>query len=632
MADSNINIKINAIDNASRNIKLTNDQLIFLGQTATKANTGLSGTDKAAKKTGLTFSKVKSAVVGLNQGLELMKKVARGAQQALDFAEGGKSIENAEARLAAFVGGAVEAEKVINAMDEALDGGATRFEIATEASRMFELRLASSAEEAAMLSLAITTTGGNMNDFSLMIANESYRRLDLYGIAVSDVKNRMKVLAIEQKELTSQERFAIATKAELTKKMKLLEDAGYDAVTSYDKLRTATGNFTDELKVQVNEGIEPAIKGLAELLEKNNKVREASAILTRGVKVGIITQKEMNKIYRETFFDADAWIAAAEKVDEALKHTAAVQKRFYEEMAINSGEYIIDVEAEAEEERLAAEAIIKARKERYDVFNKIHERRMDDLATFTDLEEGYLGDLEDANKSLGEIEEELADARARKYAETGTKIQGLIAQQDEEIAKIKEVEAAHETAKKKIIFGLLERKFAADGIITEEESAYLEKMGIEWGIYSQTGIDELNRVHDEYLRIYGLFQDKTVLFTAKFVTEGTTLEGTVEDDGPTVSGSSVTGISIFGKAGSLPPPKMEAYGTRGQWQTVPPGYDHDNYLVGLMSDEKYMVKSRGEALSSTGNYINVNIMESASPRATGDAVVRALKVQGVFAS
>jgi hypothetical protein len=67
---------------------------------------------------------------------------------------------------------------------------------------------------------------------------------------------------------------------------------------------------------------------------------------------------------------------------------------------------------------------------------------------------------------------------------------------------------------------------------------------------------------------------------------------------------------------------MNATGSHG-WRTVPPGFNNDNFNVGLMSGEHYMVIPKGGQMSSAmagstvnssrsvQNTMNLNIVSSA---------------------
>lgn len=114
---------------------------------------------------------------------------------------------------------------------------------------------------------------------------------------------------------------------------------------------------------------------------------------------------------------------------------------------------------------------------------------------------GTLGQVQSAEtsyqdnaKSLAEerirIEQERADAIAQGWWEGSEKIKEFDTALFENNLKARENATEHELANKKIILGLLERKFTADGILDDTELQWLLDKGVAWGIYSQTVVTE----------------------------------------------------------------------------------------------------------------------------------------------
>lgn len=608
MADSKLRVLVSVEDLASRAIRKVTD--------------GLGDMAKEGQSAQKKMQQFSQAMMGVNQALELVKKVARGVKVAFEFAEAGKGIENAEARLAAFVGGAVEAEKVIKAMDEALDGGATRFQIATEASRMFELKLADSAEEAAMLSQAITTTGGNMQDFSLMIANESYRRLDLYGIAVSDVKNRMKVLAVEQKNLTSQERFAIATKEELKRKMDMLTEAGYDAVTAYDKLRTSVGNLSDRFKLWVNEGMEPAIKKLNTLFDLMEEATDTRDTLTEAYERGIITETEYGSLINSQRFAVDHYEESVAELAIALANLDAKQMLANDTMKQSARSYELaqgNMEAYgATVEKTAGFIAINSKEaENHDAIIAALDGTLgEQIETIAEMQLQYegmtewqkkygdgAGMAEDIAEGLQDVNDKLMDMTAR------TAVLQLLESGLEGSAQ-----AAYNLA---YDMGLIDDATYKASMTMANLNDYLSDTSDIGGYAAATKYlaDNLDRLTDRTFTVTQIHQS----IYQQQIAGGVAQSGDIRDY-----------YSSGGAVGALPN-IGQATGTHGQWQSVPGGYNRDNYTVGMTSGEEYMVRSRGEVANGTSTGANVSIVinETTSARETASQVVQALKLQGV---
>jgi hypothetical protein len=99
-------------------------------------------------------------------------------------------------------------------------------------------------------------------------------------------------------------------------------------------------------------------------------------------------------------------------------------------------------------------------------------------------------------------------------------MKGLLAKEDELIAKQQEIQDAHDKATKAIILGYLEQNLAADGILTDKETEWLLAKGVEWGIYSDTAVEAYRLAKEAAEDAMKSFQDKTVTLTVQYQTSG----------------------------------------------------------------------------------------------------------------
>jgi hypothetical protein len=85
---------------------------------------------------------------------------------------------------------------------------------------------------------------------------------------------------------------------------------------------------------------------------------------------------------------------------------------------------------------------------------------------------------EDYQKNLEEINQDLANNKitTEEYAE-----------------KVKQLADEHELAGRRILLSLLEQRFAVDGL-DENETAMLLNLGVQWGIYADTAIEEMRLI------------------------------------------------------------------------------------------------------------------------------------------
>jgi len=165
-------------------------------------------------------------------------------------------------------------------------------------------------------------------------------------------------------------------------------------------------------------------------------------------------------------------------------------------------------------------------------------------ASFTAAEKEY---NETANK-LTEERTKLLEERALKvkqgYLETGQVISELDAKIEENSNKAKENADEHALATHRIVLGYLEQQLAIDGLSIEETEFLLAK-GVEWGIYSQTAVDEMRKVQDEWSNFVP--GDKNATFTV------TTNYNEVHGSGYSGSGKVVVGGGgVIGVGGGTP--------------------------------------------------------------------------------
>ena len=254
-----------------------------------------------------------------------------------------------------------------------------------------------------------------------------------------------------------------------------------------------------------------------------------------------------------------------------------------------------------------------------------NQTRLSQLADISQIETTYAEDMTTLNEELLGVQTELIEKRAAGYAEWGSSVQELITKEEEIKAKIREVKNEHDLATKEIILNYAEQKMAADGVLTDDEMNWLAEKRVEWGLWSEASVAQLDYVLGEVDRFYdhvnGMTMDMFINIHQKIGTTG-------------------GGGGVGGTIGVVTPYEMEATGTQGQWKTVPDGFEDDDYIVGMSSGERYMVQTEGESRDfgaipsasyngSGAAHVEIYITETQSARDTAREVVRELKLQGV---
>jgi hypothetical protein len=152
--------------------------------------------------------------------------------------------KNAQIALAAYAGSAETATAITDAVSDAAGGALSKFAAVTNATRLLSLGLATTADEAALMTKTAITLGATMGkdvqgafeEFTLLLANQSILRLDTYGISGAKVREEMARLAAVFPEMDRNARFTNATMTIAAEKMTQLEEAGFEATSSMDRL------------------------------------------------------------------------------------------------------------------------------------------------------------------------------------------------------------------------------------------------------------------------------------------------------------------------------------------------------------------------------------------------------------
>jgi len=148
------------------------------------------------------------------------------------------------------------------------------------ATRMLSMGLASNADEAAKLTKIAITLGSTMGkgpqaaieDFTLMLANQSILRLDTFGISGAKVRERMQQLADQGfAPADRQLRFLTATMEEAEGKMKALDEAGFEATSNVDRMKATIEDLKASVITWLSDGLMPWIDGLYALKDAQAK-------------------------------------------------------------------------------------------------------------------------------------------------------------------------------------------------------------------------------------------------------------------------------------------------------------------------------------------------------------------------
>jgi hypothetical protein len=187
----------------------------------------------------------------------------------------GQEVQQQRAYFNVWSGGVTNATANLAAMREAIGGVMTDSEAMTGANKLLSMGLAKNADELAKLSKMAVMLGGStrsaaesIDEFSLLLANQSILRLDTFGISGATVRARIEELMATTAGLTREQAFLNAVMEEGTRKVSALEAAGVSATTATQDLDTAFRGLKEAVGVGLAGPIAEAQSNLAETLNQ----------------------------------------------------------------------------------------------------------------------------------------------------------------------------------------------------------------------------------------------------------------------------------------------------------------------------------------------------------------------------
>jgi hypothetical protein len=307
-----------------------------------KASAKLAKVKAATKKLGDEAKESKGKLQSLQGGLQAMQAalVAAGGIALLNaignLVELGVKAQRAETALRAFTGSAQAAAQTVEAVQAAAGGAVNRVDSMTTATRLFSMGLASTAEEAAKFTEIAVTLGATMGkgpqeaieNFTLMLANQSILRLDTYGISGARVRERMKELQTETKGLTREQAFLTAVLEQGNDKLARLGAEGFQAASSLDVLKVRIEDMKTSVGTWLAEGLLPWLDGIRAVNDANKAAHQNLVMTTDGY-AAYVTAVEMARAAGSMLspaLDEAGWSAVRNA--EIMASQAGVVERF----------------------------------------------------------------------------------------------------------------------------------------------------------------------------------------------------------------------------------------------------------------------------------------------------------------
>ena len=282
-----------------------------------KIDKSTQSTEKAVKKGNTAWKQFKDVMIGVNQGLEIVKKGIQGAKQVFDFADQGAQImrlEEASASLARSMDS--DMGVIVAALDEASLHTVADTDLMSSASRAMMLGVSADAEQLANLMQVAAMRGRAMgldttqafNDIVTGIGRMSPLILDNLGIVIDAESTYQKYadsIGVAKSELKSTEKRQALLNAVLEDGNDQLKSMGgltADAATEFEKFKRNIKNATNEIKKGFVPAVDSAIKVVNDMVEAEENLKSD-------------TQKVIDLIYQ----NSDSFDEYSEAIVKALR-------------------------------------------------------------------------------------------------------------------------------------------------------------------------------------------------------------------------------------------------------------------------------------------------------------------------
>lgn len=431
---------------------------------------------KEVDRAGRSASNAKSPLSSLNDILKVIagSMVARQiAQTALELGQLGVQSQKTSAAFAAISGGTIQARNNLNAMRAATQGTLSDMEAMAAANRLMQMGLASNADElrkvtamAVRLGTAMGRDAGTaIEEFALLLANQSIPRLDTFGISAGRVRARIAELQAAQKGLSRETAFMQAVMEEGTAAMERLGDAGMGQIQNMDRLRASVSN----LKVTVGEMLAPAL------------LTGAGALNTAAVSGSQLVQVLRYAIQEYGYFKGGAmfWQEILGKTTPLTQDAALADQALADGLAAASQGYR-DVGASAQQ---ALPSIQETAAAMDSVDERARLLALTIRGQVSDENQRFARSMEELSVKSVELQGKISSLAGKRFltAAQQSDLATWRRELDQVNAKMAETAATHDEAMKKIVYDMMMARLSVDGL-TEGEltlaTTVAEKMGL----------------------------------------------------------------------------------------------------------------------------------------------------------
>ena len=269
-----------------------------------KYNSELNRTDKNIRKAGRSTEKLGGAMRGATTAISGFV-AAFAVHQVVSFigemTNLGLMASQTQQRfdiLNASIGGT---QKTMEGLREATLGLASDLDLQMGANMLMTMGLANSPQELEDILSMITrlkkptdSLSEAIENFSLMLANQSVLRLDSFGISSGKVRDRIKELLASGEALNREEAFKLAVLEQGTVTIDRLGASATNAATGVATLGTRLQNLKEDLAQDIGQTVSSVLDTVMVGIEGNAQVNTAAAKL--GETIGLAIADAMEKV------------------------------------------------------------------------------------------------------------------------------------------------------------------------------------------------------------------------------------------------------------------------------------------------------------------------------------------------
>ena len=411
---------------------------------------GLSETDKALEKLGVTSDRTRSNILALNQGYQIatdvLGRMAEGARLAYEAIDEGAQLQSTQDKFANLTASIGETTGLLDEMTAATKGTVSQFELMETANELIGLGMAKTGDEAIRLSRLSGQLGWDMQTLTLTLANDSKARLDSLGLSMEDVAEREERLIANGAALDKAFDLAVIEAGEA--KLALLGDTSETTAGKLDVAAANIKDLSDQAKIGAAEGLTPLVESVADLTSSLNELSGGgnffadffggaatplvdmtdglNSLLSIAGKV-VQSQRDSGDAAAEAKREFDAWRQDIMEVDEGMGSLFGTIERTgiaIDEAAGSTSRYTSLVNENGEQINSLGEVVTHYNAELSQLYlNQLKQNNLTETATSYYEDEYYaLADVNDVTSELVDSTGDLVDTASTLVDEFGNAI------------------------------------------------------------------------------------------------------------------------------------------------------------------------------------------------------------------